>query len=89
MIDVEHFHGLSFLVDSIDDPVSSTPRAVTARQGPGKRFADAARAQGQGRVAELDDSGRYGFRPPSGDGSARGGLEPYLSIGLNLNQLSL
>jgi hypothetical protein len=51
---------------------------MTASQGPEERFADAARAQGQGRVAKLDDGGCYGFRQPFGDGSARGGLEPYL-----------
>jgi hypothetical protein len=46
VVDVEHFYGPFFLVDSVDDAISSASCAMTARQRPEERFADAARAQG-------------------------------------------
>jgi hypothetical protein len=30
VVDIKHLNGVSLLVDAIDNPVGSTPRAVTA-----------------------------------------------------------
>ncbi len=78
MVDIEHFDDLGLIVDSIDDAVGSTPRAVTAGQWAEERLADPARAQGQGGVTELNYCRRHRLGKPLGDGTARGRLEPYL-----------
>jgi hypothetical protein len=44
VVDIEHFHGSFFLVDAVDDSISSPPRAMTPGQRPEERLADSARA---------------------------------------------
>jgi hypothetical protein len=78
VIDIEHFDDTGLFVDAVDDTVSSALRAVTASQRAEERLADAAGAQGQGGVAELEYRRRHGLRQPFGDCAACGGLEPYL-----------
>jgi hypothetical protein len=74
VVDIEYFHGPFFLVDPVDDSISSPPRPMTSGQRPEERLADPARAQCQRHVAKLDDRGRYGFRQTLGDGPAGGKL---------------
>jgi hypothetical protein len=32
VVNIEHLHGVGLLVDAVDDPVGSPPRAMTASQ---------------------------------------------------------
>lgn len=78
MVDIEHFGDMGLLVDTVDDAVSSTQRAMTASQRAEQRLADPAGAQGKGGVAELKHRPSHRFRKPFGDSTARSRLERYL-----------
>lgn len=78
VVDIEHFDDTGLFVDAVDDTVGSAPCAVTASQRSEKRFADPARAQGQGSLAEFNHCRCHRLREPFGDGAARSSLEPYL-----------
>jgi hypothetical protein len=59
VLDVEDVDGMSAVLDSVDDPVRATPRAMAAGEWAEQWFADPVWIVGKRAGAEFDGGGRY------------------------------